>query len=78
MRPSVAVRKSLRTALGKPATLLAALDEIDARYPKRTAAALVVLKRHARHVAALVQELEHAAACEHRYALWKQGKRYVE
>lgn len=57
------------------------LEEValaDARFPERSRRAADGVHAHGMRIAALAEELRDALACEHRYRLWRKGKRYGE
>lgn len=77
-RPSAAVRKALRRALGDADKLLSVVALADPRFPRKAADAADTLGRYGEHVARLADELQHALACEERLRLWRKGRPYVE
>ena len=77
-RPSSAVRKSLRAALASSEAMLGLVVQAEARFPWRAKVAVDALARHGQRIANLSDELRHALACEHRYHLWRNGRRYDE
>lgn len=78
LRPSSAVRKSMRLLLAQSELMLAHTGSADARFASRSNKAADALHRYGLRVAALADELRHACECEHRHYLWRQGRRYVE
>jgi len=77
-RPSAAVRKALRRALGDAEKMLSVVDCADPRFPHKAADAAGTLRRYGVRVGRLVDELRHALACEERLRLWRKGRAYVE
>lgn len=77
-RPSSAVRKAMRMALTNSPAMLRVVSKADARFPGRGADAVDALARHGKRITDLAAELGHALQCEHRYRLWRNGRRYDE
>lgn len=78
-RPAAAVRKSLRAALARSASMTEDVYVVDARWPKRALPAAMRLKAHAQRIALLVDELDTAARREINGRRWLQGlPPYVE
>ena len=78
-RPAAAVRKSLRAALARSASMTEDVYVVDARWPHRALPAAMRLKAHAHRIALLADELDTAVRREINGRRWLQGlPPYVE